>query len=148
MIGHERCNEYYEGCNILDSILEQLGVKDVIKRHLRYAIHQDVPVTFKVYGPIGQHGMVIGVEFSAVVSSDHRLQGSFRWPTDDHWVRIIKGQMAMTLDELTRSRGTATQIALARVHACGVEMTKQVPQYVETADVMEEGMRGSWRDES
>lgn len=109
----------------VESILEQLKAREIIKSHLSYAIHQDVPVAYQV--------RPLGVRFEAVVSSDHRLYGSFRWPTDDHWVRVIEGWLYFEEEEITRSRGTATQIILARLHQCGIEMTKEVPQYVEIA---------------
>lgn len=108
-----------------ESILEQLGARDIIKKHLRYAIHQDVPVTYCV--------RPLGVRFEAVVSSDHRLRGSFRWPGDDHWVRVIEGWLYFEEDEIERSRGTAARIILARLHQCGIEMNNQVAEYVEVS---------------
>lgn len=121
----------------VESILEQLKAKDIIKKHLRYAIHQDVPVTYHVYHNWPGQFPTSVVEVEAVVSSDDRIGGSFRWPTDDHWVRVIGARFDIMDEEINRSRGTATQIILARLHACGIEMQARVPQYVEVADVME-----------
>ena len=113
-------------------ILEQIDAKGIIKNHLEHSIHRNVPITCKYYSTYPGHPTVCAAFFEAVVSAESRHKDAFRWPLDDSWVRVIRGQVAFHEGEpeFRVGRCGMTELVLQRVHACGMEMASQDPVFI------------------
>lgn len=116
---------------IVQSILEQINARGIIKEHLRYCLHRDtISITVTIMS-LPKQPDIVAVHFEAVVSADYRQEGAFRWPPDDCWVRVIGGSLGITEKEILSSRSRATQILLARVNLCGETMREMCHEWPE-----------------